>query len=173
MMSLQTTVAVSEAFDPAAMLPLPTTRNYIALWDTGATGSVINQKVVDDLGLQPIGMTQVHGVGGIMNSPVYLVAIELPNSIRIPAISVTKGDMGNLDILIGMNIISLGDFSVTNANSTTMFSFRMPGMIHTDYVEEHRKATGLEKIRLERVAANEKIEMARIAKAQRRQSQSK
>jgi predicted aspartyl protease len=144
--------------------------NYVALWDTGATASVINQRVVDDLGLQPIGMTQVHGVNGVCDSEIYLVAFELPNSIRLPVMQVTKGNLGQLDVLIGMDVIALGDFSVTNRGGNTVFSFRMPGMVHTDYVEEHRAATEREAVRLQREAANQKIEAARLAKAAAKQN---
>jgi preprotein translocase subunit SecA len=36
-------------------------------------------------------------------------------------------------MLIGMDIIGLGDFVVTNFNGKTMFSFRMPSMASMDF----------------------------------------
>ena len=46
--------------------------------------------------------------------------------------------MGNqgLGVLIGMDIITAGDFAVSNYNGTTMFSFRIPSQKKTDYVAE-------------------------------------
>ena len=37
-------------------------------------------------------------------------------------------------MLIGMNIINLGDFSVSNYQGKTVFSFRVPSAGCTDYV---------------------------------------
>lgn len=41
----------------------------------------------------------------------------------------------DIDVLIGMNIISLGDLSVTNYEGKTVFSFRVPSQGCTDYVK--------------------------------------
>jgi hypothetical protein len=35
-----------------------------------------------------------------------------------------------------MNIISRGDFAVTNKGGITKFSFRIPSLVHIDFVEE-------------------------------------
>jgi len=44
---------------------MPAVHKYAAIWDTGATGTVITQKVIDECGLVATGMTQMHGVGGL------------------------------------------------------------------------------------------------------------
>ena len=36
------------------------TQNVTGVWDTGASSSVITQKIVDELGISPIRMTLVH-----------------------------------------------------------------------------------------------------------------
>ena len=46
------------------------------------------------------------------------------------------------DVLIGMDLISQGDFSVTNKGGSTVFSFRVPSQVHTDYVKEHNSRPG-------------------------------
>jgi len=48
------------------------------------------------------------------------------------------GDGG--DILIGMDIITLGDFVITNLNGKTKVSFRIPSKSATCYVQEHNAA---------------------------------
>ncbi len=110
---------------------------YQAIWDTGATASVITQAVVDACGLQPIGVVQTHGVHGTQLSDVYLVNIRLPQGVGFMHVEVTKGQLvGGADVLIGMDIITSGDFSVTNKGGITKFSFRVPSQAHTDYVKE-------------------------------------
>lgn len=38
-----------------------------------------------------------------------------------------------IDILIGMDIIKLGDFAISNYKGQTQFSFRIPSQEHVDY----------------------------------------
>ena len=37
------------------------------------------------------------------------------------------------DVLIGMDVITQGDFAVTNREGRTVFSFRVPSLIHLDF----------------------------------------
>ena len=113
---------------------------FSAIWDTGATGSVITQAVVDACGLVATGMTEVRHVNGSSLVETYLVNIVLPNSVGYSGIRVTKGDLsGGVDIIVGMNIITTGDFTVTNVNGITKFSFRVPSVGHIDFVEESKR----------------------------------
>lgn len=113
---------------------------YVAIWDTGATGTVITQKVIDDCGLVATGMTQMHGVSGTSIVETFLVNIYLPNRVAIPEMRVCIGDLGGTaDILIGMNVISLGDFAITNPGGNTQFSFRVPGQADIDFVRDSKK----------------------------------
>ena len=111
-------------------------RQFTAIWDTGATNSVITQDVVDSCGLIPTGMERVYNVSGYAILETYLVSIELPNRGRYVPVRVTKGDLlGAADVLIGMDIINTGDFAVTNFGGVTKFSFRFPSLGHIDFVE--------------------------------------
>jgi hypothetical protein len=138
---LKTRCGVWQGFDPANGGVPPVPVEFEAIWDTGATASVITQRVVDACGLQPIGMVEVHGVHGTRPAEVYLVNIGLPNRVAFQDIRVTKGDLGagDCDLLIGMDIISCGDFSVTNKDGVTIFSFRVPSLASTDFVLEHKR----------------------------------
>ena len=114
---------------------------FDAIWDTGATGSVITQTVVDACGLVATGMTVVHHVDGESQQETYLVNIALPNQVGYSVVPVTKGDLGaGADVLIGMNIINAGDFAVTNFDGITKFSFRVPSVGHIDFVEDGKTA---------------------------------
>lgn len=106
-----------------------------AIWDTGASATVITQKVVDDLGLKPTGMSHVNTANGPTVQNTYIVDVGLPNQVKAKDVTVTgaKALSGGCEVLIGMDIISLGDFSVTHGDGKTMMSFRIPSMHHIDY----------------------------------------
>lgn len=135
---LQTRCHVAVAFDPAtAAQPFPPFSEFQAIWDTGATNSVITQQVVNSVGLKPTGMTQVHGFNSAGLAETFLVNIGLPNGVAVTQVPVTKGTLGGgVDILIGMDIITTGDFVITNRGGTTVFSFSYPSRRFIDFVQE-------------------------------------
>jgi hypothetical protein len=121
--------------------PPGATNKCIALWDTGATMSVISAKVAKDCGLAPSGMINTAGVHGIKLVNTYLVSFYLPNRIVLPSLAVSEGDFGgDIGALIGMDIISQGDFAVTNRKGLTWFSFRMPSLQRFDFVKTRVKS---------------------------------
>jgi hypothetical protein len=137
---LKTACGITESRDPATLGP-PKLHEFQAIWDTGATNSVITQKVVDTCHLRPIGMTQVHGVNSTDLCEVFLVDVHLLNNVAINQVRVTKGRLaGDVDVLIGMDIISVGDFVITNQGGVTIFSFCAPSHRRIDFVEEHNEA---------------------------------
>jgi hypothetical protein len=108
-----------------------------AIWDTGASGSAITKKVAQQLGLIPSGMAHVNTANGIATQMTYTVDIGLPNKVIIQGIVATQVDAlaAGCDALIGMDVITLGDFSVTNHNGSTCMSFRVPSGHEIDYVK--------------------------------------
>ncbi len=110
---------------------------FKGIWDTGATGCVITTKVVNDLGLKPTGMREVHTANGKADQQTYLVDIYLPNKVRVVNLTVTEASLPpDTDCLIGMDVITLGDFSITNFEGKTVMSFRTPSSICIDFVDE-------------------------------------
>ena len=60
--------------------------------------------------------------------------------MRIQNVMVTAGKLGNdTDFLIGMDIITLGDFSVTNFEGKTTFSFRYPSCETINYAMQAKE----------------------------------
>lgn len=108
---------------------------YTATWDTGATNTVISKKVVEECDLIPIGMVSVSTAGGIVDANVYMVDLLLPDNMVIPSLQVTEGQLNGTDVLIGMDIIQRGDFSVSNFEKQTKFTFRIPSLEHSDFVK--------------------------------------
>jgi predicted aspartyl protease len=103
-------------------------KDFMAIWDTGASGTVITSRVVQALGLVPFSKTKVFGVNSEEICNVYLVDIGLPNRVVIENANVMecKINSPNVDVLIGMDIIQLGDFSISNPNGKTVFSYCTP-----------------------------------------------
>lgn len=56
-------------------------------------------------------------------------------------VKVTEGVLSGFDLLIGMDIITTGDFSITNVGGKTIFSFRVPSIKELDYVKESKSPT--------------------------------
>jgi hypothetical protein len=108
------------------------------IWDTGATGSVITKSTASSLGLLPVKRTRVRGVHGYKEVNVYYVNITLNNKNITINTQVTECDELSTDnsvgMLIGMNIITMGDFAVTNFKGQTTMSFRVPSLQKIDFV---------------------------------------
>ena len=108
---------------------------HIALWDTGATGSVITQKIINELNLIPVSCVDVSTTQGTYEANCYFIDIRLTNGIVIPNLYVVHGEPTGCDILIGMDIINRGDFAVSNFNNKTQFTFRMPSVEDIDFIK--------------------------------------
>ena len=138
--ALQTNCGVSKAYDPRflpGVLP-PQLKEYTALWDTGAMGSVIDRTVVQELGLKPTGNAKVYHANGESIVNTYSINIALPNGVTFPALRVTEGQLNGTTVLIGMDIISQGDFAVTCKEGMTTFSFQIPSTHEFDFVKEEQ-----------------------------------
>ena len=105
-----------------------------ALWDTGATCSLVRPELAVALNLKPISKT-------LMDTPsdkgvpsnIYLINVYLPNGARIMNIRSLEGTPNNCDMIIGMDVITMGDFAITNYDGNTKFSFRIPSMTEIDF----------------------------------------
>lgn len=122
--------------------------NYMpvkAQWDTGATNTCISKELVSKLSLIPNGMVDVTTPSGRGTMNKYLVNLVLNNEVKICNLSVMDSEIGNqgIDVLIGMDVISMGDFAVSNYDNTTHFSFRLPSQEHVDYKSVYDDNKGL------------------------------
>ena len=129
-----TACSVSAAWLPAEDASAPPLVEFEALWDTGATASVITKDVATELDLLSEGTSEVFHAQGSEYVPNYFVNLGLPNGVQIVGVRVSQGVLKGCDVLIGMDIINLGDFAVTNRNGVTMLSFQMPSVNHIDFV---------------------------------------
>ena len=106
-----------------------------AQWDTGATGTCISKELANKLKLIPTGLVNVHTPSGIGTMNKYMINLVLNNEVRFVNLSVMDSEIGKqgIDVLIGMDIISNGDFAVSNYDGKTYFSFRLPSQEHIEY----------------------------------------
>jgi hypothetical protein len=111
---------------------------------------VITPNVVTGLGLQPSGKVTVQGVGQA-GTPAqhlcntYLVNIYLPNNVVIVGVRASENSLADCDVLIGMDIIGIGDFAITNHNGKTTWTFRTPPCEEIDFdreIEQYKRQYG-------------------------------
>jgi hypothetical protein len=112
-------------FNPADM------DNHIktfAIWDTGATISSIAPSVSKKLCLKPVDSVLIEGVNSLERCDQILVHVGLPNKLVVQNIKPSVCNFGppELEFIIGMDIIKIGDFMVANSRGKTLFSFAAP-----------------------------------------------
>lgn len=128
---------INKAVVEANSIALPVT----AQWDTGATGTCISKSLVSKLKLNPTGMIQVHTPSGVGIMNKYMIDIILNNEVVVKNVPVMDSEIGNqgIDVLIGMDIITIGDFAVSNYRGKTQFTFRIPSQANIDFSKERLK----------------------------------
>lgn len=103
------------------------------LWDTGATDTIISQKVVEALGLVPVGKCNIEGIGGIVDAFEYKISIYIEGKMKFAEITALASEDCGYDLIIGMDVIGLGDFAITNKDGQTWFAFRHPSQDHIEF----------------------------------------
>lgn len=103
----------------------------VAVWDTGATNTIITPEIVEKLGLKPAMAGGLSGIGGDVESGIYKINLGLPGGILVYDVPAFVSDqLDDYEMLIGMDVILLGDFCLSNKDDRTVFSFRIPTKEH-------------------------------------------
>lgn len=90
----------------------------VAVWDTGATGTMISEKVANDLHLVPCGHTNITGVHGTEKAKQYKIDLSFSNGFVMPDICVAEASNGGgFDVLVGMDIIGNGALFINGAST--------------------------------------------------------
>ena len=121
--------------DPVVNSP----RNLKALWDTGATHSAISDRLALEMALPTEDFARVSTASGILHVPVYLIQVGLPNNFvfeEIEAVEFAYSIEDDCDPIIGMDVLTQGDLSLTNFEGKTVFSFRIPSVNRVDFEME-------------------------------------
>lgn len=101
----------------------------IGIIDTGATSTMVSEQVADALNLYPCGEISVSGVHGTNKSELFFLDIVFGDFV-LPdhRVSGSTGDAG-FDILIGMDILSMGEFEFVNIFGRQIFRWGIPDLI--------------------------------------------
>lgn len=88
---------------------------FQGVFDTGASICAVSPKVVQAAGLSPIGApVMASTANGEVPTELYAMALALlPATIVFPAVPVICMDLGHTDVLVGLDIISEGRFTIT------------------------------------------------------------
>jgi hypothetical protein len=102
-----------------------------ALWDTGAMVTCVTPAVRNRLKLSPSALDESTILSGLTgNAPAErtFISIQLANSLEIEYCPVYVVDFedDDFEMIIGMDIITMGDFAVCNTGGETSFSFVIP-----------------------------------------------
>lgn len=103
------------------------TRIDCAVWDTGAVTSCISDKLAREMGVLPVD----NGIGvtpsGAIDIVYYMLDIYLSPEIVIKNLKVAGFplEQHDCDFIIGMDVISKGDFSLINSGGRMKLSFEM------------------------------------------------
>ena len=97
-----------------------------AVWDTGATQTLISPKIAKELGLKVVAQCEVDSFDGVSKTNLYDVHIGLPTGDAILNVEAMETTGEAYDVVIGMDVICYGDFAFTNKDGKSTFSFRLP-----------------------------------------------
>jgi predicted aspartyl protease len=98
-----------------------------ALWDTGASISAITPDIMDKLKAVPVSKRTITGIHSTQVVDVVYITVDLPNSVIKKNIEAAVCNIpSNVGMILGMDIILLGDFALSSGNSQTLFSFAAP-----------------------------------------------
>jgi hypothetical protein len=123
---------------PVDILPVSSSDNTIsntpvkinAIWDTGATLTIIKPELRNRLNLCMVragSSATVVGLGGLFKADYTVLSIYLRDNFEIEWCPVYVLDFSvDVDMIIGMDIIGMGDFAVCNTNNETSFTFAVP-----------------------------------------------
>ena len=118
---------------------------YKALIDTGATSTMLSNKVISDLGLIPVGIAKFQGIHGVRTRVVYLFRVAFygavadkdllasrsiktdkeVHKIYICPTDIEGGEIDkqpNFDVLLGMDVLSTGNLRIDKSGDFS-FSF--------------------------------------------------
>lgn len=127
-----------DSFDPQRLSRFPNMQVLKALIDTGAQGTSITLAAAEKLGLEPTGIIRVHGFGGPKDHNCYLFKVGFVDlqqteigyqspmfhmvDREIEGAEFDCGPDADFDVLLGMDVLSMGTLTVSNTRNFR-FSF--------------------------------------------------
>ncbi|MBQ3699809.1 MAG: hypothetical protein II886_07860 [Prevotella sp.] len=97
-----------------------------AMWDTGSNATILSAKLISELRPERFGQGGMTGIGGQYEGDTYLVHVSLPTGDVITYQEVYEANLGDYDAIIGMDIITRGNFHLDCDHGEILFSFELP-----------------------------------------------
>ena len=104
---------------------IPTPVNAVALIDTGATGTVIQENIAKSLNLNPVGVALINTPSSTnVQCYEYLVRLLFPNNVIVETVAITASlQEQHIQCLIGRDVLCHGVFIYTGYINTFTLSF--------------------------------------------------
>lgn len=96
------------------------------MWDTGSNTTIISSRLAKQLGGEVFGRGAMDGIGGSSEGNTYLLHVLLPIGDTMAYYEIIESDYGDYDAIIGMDIITKGDFHLDSIKGETVFTFTLP-----------------------------------------------
>ena len=108
-----------------------------AAWDTGSTYTCISREFVEKYNLNVLNESSVSTPYGKVKSGEVDTIVILNNDMGFSVNAVIQDYIHEegVDLLIGMDIISKGDFAISTYDDITCFSFRCPSQGLIDFTK--------------------------------------
>lgn len=102
-------------------------RDCKAIFDTGATSSMISSDIARALHLQSIDTALVTGVHGTERVSIYTIDVRFKGGFTLSTLHVAEaGADAGFDLLIGMDVIARGSMLLSSHDKRTLFAFFYP-----------------------------------------------
>ena len=98
----------------------------LAAWDTGAERSMISKSLAAKLNVRRIGKMSMMSVNSPQIVDTCFVNVHLFDGSDIPVFAGIQDEDERQDLLIGMDIISMGNFSIESIGFETSLLFKLP-----------------------------------------------
>lgn len=135
--SLVTPVGITHPYDEERVVNKPKPHWTAGLWDTGASNCLITKSLAEAYNLHPIDKVWVEHAKGRSLENVYLAFLQITNRYFVEVeLTECQSISNNFEIIIGLDVISKGDFSITSSRNKVTFSFRLPSSSHIDFTAE-------------------------------------
>ena len=110
--------------------------NVMGFVDTGANRSCISSVIVDALGLSPSGKSDILTASGRIETDEFRVNLKFCDTpLSVDDVVVSNVDMNVTDeVIIGMDIITLGDFAISTIDGKVIASMVIPSALKMDLV---------------------------------------
>jgi predicted aspartyl protease len=121
-------LAVGSALETAlqqANQNIPPPAQAVAMIDTGATSTVVREDLIQQLNLNPVGVTLIHTPSSTnVQCFEYLLRLAFPNNVVVETVAIAAPLQGqHIQCLIGRDVLSLGVFIYVGYNNSFTLSF--------------------------------------------------